>query len=59
MKMIVVIVRNTESNNILRIAKDADPEAFISVASVMGVYGRGFEQLATVVKSKSKTKSKQ
>lgn len=44
-KMLLVVCRKMESNNVLRLVKEIDPEAFISVGSVMGVYGKGFEQL--------------
>ena len=44
-KMLMVVCRKMESNSILRLAKEIDPDAFISVGSVMGVYGKGFEQL--------------
>jgi uncharacterized membrane-anchored protein YitT (DUF2179 family) len=42
-----VIVRRTESNTIARIVKEIDKNAFISMASVSGVYGTGFETLKT------------
>jgi len=42
-----VIVRRTESNAIAKIIKEIDREAFISMASVSGVYGAGFEVLKT------------
>ncbi|NMB36964.1 MAG: YitT family protein [Bacteroidales bacterium] len=44
-KVAVVIARKNESNNILRIIKEVDKTAFLSVGSVMGVYGQGFEQI--------------
>ena len=42
-KMLVVLCRKQETSNILRAVKHHDPEAFVSVGSVMGVYGKGFE----------------
>ncbi len=42
-KMLVVLCRKHETSNILRAVKQFDPEAFVSVSSVMGVYGKGFE----------------
>ncbi|MDR2882621.1 MAG: YitT family protein [Alistipes sp.] len=42
-KMLVVLCRKQETSNILRAVKQLDPEAFVSVSSVMGVYGKGFE----------------
>jgi len=43
--IVMVIVRKHESTHIFRLIKEIDPEAFISVGSVMGVYGKGFDQL--------------
>jgi len=43
--IVMVIVRKRESTHIFRMVKEIDHEAFISVASVMGVYGKGFDQL--------------
>lgn len=45
MKVVMVLVRKHESSSIFHIVKDADPEAFISQVSAMGVYGRGFDSL--------------
>jgi uncharacterized membrane-anchored protein YitT (DUF2179 family) len=44
-KVIVVMAKKTESVTIFRIVKSIDPDAFISQSSVIGVYGRGFEQI--------------
>ncbi len=44
-KMLVVMCRKVETNNVLRVVKSLDPEAFVSVGSVMGVYGKGFEAI--------------
>ncbi len=54
MKMVVVVVRKTESSNILRMVRDIDPEAFITVGSVMGVYGKGFDPLTNITKGRKK-----
>jgi uncharacterized membrane-anchored protein YitT (DUF2179 family) len=51
-KMLVVLCRKVETNNILRVVRDHDPDAFVSVGSVMGVYGKGFEEIE-VKKKKS------
>lgn len=42
-KVLMVICRKQESSQMLQAVKTADPEAFISVGSVMGVYGKGFD----------------
>ncbi len=54
MKMVVVVVRKTESGNLLRMVREIDPEAFITVGSVMGVYGKGFDPLDNVAKGRKK-----
>ncbi|NLK48874.1 MAG: YitT family protein [Bacteroidales bacterium] len=46
-KVITVVVRKNESTNIFRIVKEVDPDAFISQASVAGVYGQGFDVIKT------------
>ncbi|MDR0427974.1 MAG: YitT family protein [Dysgonamonadaceae bacterium] len=44
-KIIVVMAKKTESVSIFRIVNRIDPKAFISQASVRGVYGEGFEEI--------------
>ena len=44
-KMIMVIIRKHEVTDVFRAVKDVDPEAFISMGNVMGVFGRGFDQI--------------
>ncbi len=44
-KMIMTVVRKRESPLIFQKIKQIDPEAFISQGSVMGVYGKGFDEL--------------
>lgn len=44
-KVIMSVVRKKETGAIFRKIKEIDPEAFISMGSVMGVYGQGFEKL--------------
>ncbi len=44
-KVVITLVRKHEANDIYRLIKEVDDEAFISVANVMGVYGRGFERI--------------
>jgi uncharacterized membrane-anchored protein YitT (DUF2179 family) len=45
-KVLVVMVKKTESVTIFRIVKSIDSKAFVSQSSVRGVYGQGFEQIA-------------
>lgn len=44
-QILMVITRKTDTNILLNLIKEEDPQAFISVGSVMGVYGKGFEQI--------------
>lgn len=52
-QVIMVVTRKTDLNMLLRYVKSIDPDAFLSVSSVMGVYGKGFD----TIKLKSKVKS--
>jgi uncharacterized membrane-anchored protein YitT (DUF2179 family) len=51
-EVLMVVTRKTDLNLLLRYVKTIDPDAFLSVSSVMGVYGKGFD----VIKLKSKKK---
>ena len=44
-KMLLVVVRKTEMNKVLSLIKSEDKQAFVSVGSVQGVYGEGFEMI--------------
>ncbi|MEA3316780.1 MAG: YitT family protein [Bacteroidota bacterium] len=55
-KILLVVVRKQESNHILQIIKEIDPDAFISLASVMGVYGYGFDRIKGKKKKKKEEK---
>lgn len=44
-KIVMSVVRKKETSAIFRNIKHIDPDAFISMGSVMGVYGQGFEKL--------------
>jgi len=44
-KVVITVVRKHEASDLYRMIKEVDSKAFISVASVMGVYGKGFEQI--------------
>ncbi len=43
--IVMVVVRKTESQRVIRIVKQQDPAAFVSVNTVMGVYGKGFDAM--------------
>ena len=49
--VLLVVTRKTDLNLLLRYVKTIDPDAFISVSSVMGVYGQGFDTIK--IKSKN------
>lgn len=44
-KILMIIVRKHEIQKIIKIVKSIDPKGFISMGSVMGVYGKGFEEI--------------
>ncbi len=44
-KMLIVVARKSEMQNIMRVTKLADQDAFLTMNTVMGVYGRGFDTL--------------
>jgi len=44
-KVVISVVKKRETGAIFRKIKELDPDAFISMASVMGVYGKGFDKL--------------
>ncbi|HEY5511403.1 MAG TPA: YitT family protein [Prolixibacteraceae bacterium] len=44
-KMIMTVVKKRESPLIFQKIKEIDPDAFISQGSVMGVYGKGFDEI--------------
>ncbi len=47
-RIVMVVCRKRESSQIFNIVKAVDPKAFITVGSVMGVYGQGFEELRKI-----------
>lgn len=44
-KILMILARKNEVNNIYRIVKEEDTQAFISVANLMGVFGQGFDSI--------------
>ncbi len=44
-KILMVVVRKHETQHIFKTIKEVDAHAFISMGSVMGVYGLGFEEI--------------
>lgn len=49
-KVLLVITRKTDLNLMLRYIKAIDPQAFLSVSSVSGVYGKGFDAIKSDAK---------
>lgn len=47
-KIVMVVCRKRDASQLLKMAKEVDPQAFITVGSVMGVYGKGFDALTKV-----------
>ncbi|MDR2125930.1 MAG: YitT family protein [Prevotellaceae bacterium] len=50
-KVLLVVVKKYQSNELYRLIKEVDKNAFITVASVMGVFGKGFEQIKVKTKN--------
>ena len=46
-EVVMVITRKTDLNVFLKYINAIDPNAFISVSSVTGVYGKGFDRFKT------------
>ena len=44
-QVLMVVTRKSDLNLLLRYVKSIDPDAFLSVSSVMGVYGQGFDTI--------------
>ena len=47
-KIVMVVCRKRETAMILKFVKTIDPDAFMTVGSVMGVYGKGFQAINKV-----------
>ena len=43
--IVMVVARKHDSPAILNLVKEEDPQAFITMGSVMGVFGKGFERI--------------
>lgn len=44
-KMVMVVCNNRETPAVMKCVKQIDPNAFMTIGSVMGVYGRGFQPI--------------
>lgn len=53
-EVLMVLTRKSDLNILLKYIKTIDPNAFLSVASVTGVYGQGFETIKLASRKKLK-----
>lgn len=58
-KVLLVIARKNQMNEIVNEVKNIDKKAFISVSTTMSVYGEGFEEVKAGLKLKKNTKTKE
>lgn len=49
-EVLMVLIRKTDLNIVLKTIKSIDPDVFLSVASVNGVYGKGFDKIKSSLK---------
>lgn len=59
MKVICLVARKRESISIFRLIKMVDPDAFVSQSSVIGVYGKGFDEMKVKAKKMEPAKKEQ
>lgn len=53
-KVLLIVSRKYQMNEVLREIKTIDPKAFVSVSTAMSVYGEGFEEVKTGYKKDKK-----
>lgn len=53
--VLMVVTRKTDLNLLLRYVKSIDPDAFLSISTVMGVYGQGFDTIKVKVDETNKS----
>lgn len=56
-QVLMVVTRKSDLNLLLRCVKSIDPDAFLSVSTVMGVYGQGFDTIKVKTKKHNVSKS--
>ncbi len=56
-KVLCILAKKQESRQIMRIIKSIDPNAFVSLGAVNGVYGEGFDPINVKVDEKAEKKS--
>ena len=52
-EVLMVITRKSDLSFLLKMVKAVDPNAFLSVSSVTGVYGKGFDKIKEKIKEKN------
>lgn len=57
-QVLMVVTRKTDLNLLLRYVKTIDPDAFLSVSTVMGVYGQGFDTIKVKTKKNDQIKGR-
>ena len=58
-KVLLIVSRKYQMNEVIREIKTIDPKAFVSVSTAMSVYGEGFEEVKTGFKVNKKNKSEE
>lgn len=58
-KVLLIVARKQQMNEIVNEIKNIDKKAFISVSTAMSVYGEGFEEIKTGIKIKKNGKEKE
>ena len=53
-KVLLIVSRKHQMNDVIHEIKTIDPKAFISVSTAMSVFGEGFEEVKTGIKLKKK-----
>ena len=54
-KVLLIVARKQQMNEVINEVKTIDKRAFISVSSTHSVYGEGFEEVKTGIRKKKKT----
>lgn len=57
-KVLLIVARKYQMNGVINEVKQIDKKAFISVSTAMSVYGEGFEEIKTGLKTKKQIEEK-
>ena len=58
-KVLLIVSRKQQMNDVIREIKSIDPKAFVSVSSAMSVYGEGFEDVKIGFKKSKKSNTEE